>query len=216
MRTCCACPDWKAIIDEVKATGKRFQFKQGLDERLLTESKVHELMSWKYDGDYIFAFDNIEDRPVIESKLQMIRKLYPDSKKTLKFYVLVGFDRGDKYDGDFWLSDVRDTFERIKVLSHYGALPYIMRFEATYQGPYKQLYSNIAAWCNQPSFFKKLSFREFCIARGLGRHYGKYSGNPQAYLDSGGRKYSSWLIMEQFEQEHPEIAATYFDMKFGD
>lgn len=34
-----ACPNWKEIIEEVQVTGKRFQFKQGLDERLLTPEK---------------------------------------------------------------------------------------------------------------------------------------------------------------------------------
>src|SRR5699024_11476353 len=31
-----ACSNWKEVIEEVQVTGKRFQFKQGLDERLLT------------------------------------------------------------------------------------------------------------------------------------------------------------------------------------
>lgn len=87
-----ACPKWREIIDDVQNTGKRFQFKQGLDERLLTDEKIHSLMQWNYDSDFIFAFDNIADRPVIEKKLQRIRELYPDTKKHFKFYVLCGYD----------------------------------------------------------------------------------------------------------------------------
>ena len=39
-----ACKDWKEIIEEIKLTGKKFQFKQGLDERLLTKEKCEEIL----------------------------------------------------------------------------------------------------------------------------------------------------------------------------
>ena len=88
-----ACKDWKSAIEEVKEVGKKFQFKQGLDERLLTDDKIHEVVSWKYDGDYIFAFDDIADMELIESKLRRLYELYPEFRKRLKFYVLCGYDR---------------------------------------------------------------------------------------------------------------------------
>lgn len=87
-----AYPQWEKIIEEVQATGKRFQFKQGLDERLLTDKKIHSMMGWNYEADLIFAFDNIKDRPIIEKKLARIRELYPKASRRLKFYVLCGFD----------------------------------------------------------------------------------------------------------------------------
>ena len=87
-----ACPQWEKIIEEVKATGKRFQFKQGLDERLLTDKKIHSMMEWKYDTDFTFAFDDIKDREIIECKLKRIRELYPDLKKNLRFFVFCGFN----------------------------------------------------------------------------------------------------------------------------
>lgn len=94
-----ACRQWEQIIKEVQATGKRFQFKQGLDERLLTDKKIHSMMNWKYDGDYIFAFDNIEDKKTIEKKLARIRELHPENKRNLKFYVFCGYNNtgGGRY-----------------------------------------------------------------------------------------------------------------------
>lgn len=38
-----ACRDWKSIFEELIATGKKFQFKQGCDERLLTDEKCEIL-----------------------------------------------------------------------------------------------------------------------------------------------------------------------------
>ena len=92
------CPEWKSMLQELQKTNKPFQFKQGLDERLLNDEKCEILFKSKYDGDYIFAFDNIKDYDLIESKLKLLRK---HTNKIPKFYVLCGFDRNDKWDVDF-------------------------------------------------------------------------------------------------------------------
>lgn len=176
-----ACPKWEPIIEEVKATGKRFQFKQGLDERLLTDKKIHQLMSWKYDGDYVFAFDNIEDKEVIEKKLARFYELYPDNKRNLKFYVFCGFSNTGG-------GDIATVFERARILRKYNALPYVMRYKAVYGSRWEGMYANLAAWCNQPAFFRKKTFREFCFLRGK----------------------ASVRYMEEFEREYPDIAQEYF------
>lgn len=156
-----ACSDRKRLLADLKKTEKVFQFKQGLDERLLTNEKIVDLFECKTDGDLIFAFDNIEDREIIEEKLKMIRLLYPNSKKKIKFYTFVGCDRNDTYDDEFWKQDIIDCFRRIEILMHYKCIPYITRFEKYTKSPYRGMYVNLARWCNQPSFFKKKSFREF-------------------------------------------------------
>lgn len=206
-----ACPKWKELIAEVKATGKRFQFKQGLDERLLTDEKIHELMSWPYDGDYIFAFDNIEDKDLIISKLRRIKELYPATKKHFKFYVLCGYDRNEKWDEEFWKQDIVDTFERIKLLASYSAIPYVMRFEKCYTCKYHGVYSTIAAWCNQPSIFHKFTYRDYCKCKGMGsKNYSKYKRDFDTYINEIGKKGAAWRYMEQLEKEIPGIAEKYF------
>ena len=158
-----ACPKWKELIADVKATGKKFQFKQGLDERLLTDEKAKELMTWRYDGDYIFAFDNIADREIIEEKARLIRKYNKSTGHNVKFYVLCGFDREGKYDDDFWHQDIADTFERIFILAKYNFKPYIMRFEKYKDSPLYGTYVNVACWCNTPSLFNNHSYEGFCL-----------------------------------------------------
>lgn len=177
-----ACPQWRELIRPVVESGKRFQFKQGLDERLLTDEKIHAMMSWKYDGDFIFAFDNIEDRKIIEKKLQRVRELYPDNRKNLRFYVFCGYNNTGG-------ADILTVFERARILRKYNALPYVMRYKAVYGSRWEGMYANLGAWCNQPAFFRKTTFREFCIKRG-----------------KAARRY-----MEEFEQEYQEIAGEYFD-----
>ena len=76
---------------------------------------------------------------------------------------------------------------------NYKCIPYITRFEKYVESPYRGMYVNLARWCNQPSFFKKKSFREFCKANGETSACYKY--------------------MDEFEKLYPEISY-YLDLKF--
>jgi hypothetical protein len=193
-----ACPQWKEIVADVKATGKKFQFKQGLDERLLTDEKAKELMAWKYDGDYIFAFDNIEDRDVIEDKARLIRKYNKSTCHNVKFYVLCGFDRDGKYDDAFWHKDINDTFERIFILAKYNFSPYIMRFEKYKESPLYGTYVNIACWCNTPSLFNNYSYDGFCL-------------KDDARKSGGQGKSATWRYYEQLRELNLECGK-YFSV----
>lgn len=211
-----ACKDWRNIFEELIATGKKFQFKQGCDERLLTDEKCEILFNKsKWIGDRIFAFDNIKDREVIERKLKMIRK---HTNNQIKFYTFCGYNHDDigVYDEKFWVKDIEDLFERIKILMTYGCLPYVMRFKDYVLSPYKGIYINAASWCNQPSLFRKMSFAEYSMARGMSNeNYKKYKMDFDSYLADGNKKGSSWRYYEEFSRKYPEIAEKYFYMKWN-
>ena len=188
------CPHWREMLEQLKATGKPFVFKQGLDERLLTDEKCKLLFGSKYDGDIIFAFDNIEDYDLIKSKLEIIDKY--KGKKNVKFYVLTGFESTD-------IVDIENTFKRIALLLEHRCLPYVMRYQNKDEKPYlsspfKCVYNAIACWCNQPSLLRKLSFRQFCEKRQESR---KNVICPDMKA----------LMM--LEQDYPELAEKYLDLK---
>lgn len=210
-----ACKDWKQVFTELIQTGKRFQFKQGVDERLLTDEKCEVLFNQsKWIGDRIFAFDNIKDRDLIENRLQMIR-CHTDQQ--IKFYTFCGFNHNNPghYTEEFWANDIKDLFERIKILMQYGCLPYVMRYKDYELSPYRGMYISIASWCNQPSLFRKMSFTEFCKNRGMSNeNYKIYKNRFNDYLADGNHKGSSWRYYDEFCEKHPEIAAEYFDMKW--
>ena len=71
-------PDvWRSLLKQLIATKRPFQFRQGLDERMLAQSPYGEEMAQllaksKYHGDFIFAFDNWRDRELIEKALEKI------------------------------------------------------------------------------------------------------------------------------------------------
>lgn len=181
---------WKVLLTKLKETGKAFQFKQGLDERLLTDEKCELLFSSKYDGDFIFAFDDVEDAKLIEEKISLARKY---TSSTFKFYVFCAFDRKDKWDVDFWVRDIFNAFIRIEILMKHRCIPYIMRFKCYEDSPYKGMYIDIARWCNQPSLFKKKSLREFALV--------------------DGKKSACYKYLSDFEDEFPEVAY-FYDLKF--
>lgn len=157
-------PDWREMLLELKATGKRFVFKQGLDERLLTPEKCEMLFEGNYDGDVVFAFDNLDDYDLIEQKLKMLGK-YRNGKR-IKFYVLCAFDRSGCYNEDFWLQDIESIFKRVDLLAKHKATPYLMRYEKYNNSPVRGMYITLARWINQPQFYKKMSFGEFIQANG--------------------------------------------------
>lgn len=188
-----ACPEWREVFKELHDTGKRFQFKQGCDERLLTDEKCEELFKKsKWIGDYIFAFDKFKDKNIIIEKLNLMRK---HTNKQCKFYCFCGYNHeSDIYDDEFWIKDLYELFQRIEILMQYGCLPYIMRHENYEKSPFKGMYITIARWCNQPSFYKKQSLREYCsITNGI---------------NSAAHRY-----LTEFEKLYP-CFSMFFDMKF--
>ena len=67
-----------------------------------------------------------------------------------------------KPDGyDKLYKDVWELFQRIKVLMQYGCVGYVMRHEDYHKAPLENFYVQVARWCNQQAFYKKMSFWEY-------------------------------------------------------
>lgn len=154
---------WKPTLQYLIDNKISFQFRQGLDERLIAEDEHGEEMAAmlgqsRYHGDFIYAFDNWKDREVIERALKIWKRNCP--KKGTKFYLFCGFmqttDNFDKFYRDIW-----ELFQRIKILMQYGCVGYVMRHEDYKNSPLANIYVQIARWCNQQAFYKKMSFWEY-------------------------------------------------------
>ena len=155
---------WKPILQSLIDNKVSFQFRQGLDERQFAENEHGEEMAemlskCRYHGDYIFAFDNWKDKPIIERALKVWKHYNP--KKSTKFYLFCGFKQSP-IDYSLFYKDIWELFQRIKVLMQYGCVGYVMRHDDYHNSPCAGLYVEIARWCNQQQFYKKMSFWEFC------------------------------------------------------
>ena len=155
---------WKPALQKLIEKKISFQFRQGLDERQFAENPDGEEMARllseaHYHGDYIFAFDNWRDRPIIEKALKVWKRHNPS--RPTKFYLFCGFkqrqDRADRFYTDIW-----ELFQRIKILMQYGCIGYVMRHEDYHNAPIANFYVQMARWCNQPAFYKKMSFWQYC------------------------------------------------------
>ena len=74
---------WHPLLQQLIDTKQPFQFRQGLDERMLAESphgeEMAEMLSHaRYHGDFIFAFDNWRDRETIEKALKIWKHYNPN------------------------------------------------------------------------------------------------------------------------------------------
>jgi len=197
------------IIEELNEIGKPFQFRQGLDIRLMRQEYAELLSKSRYYGDYIFAFDHIQDRDKIEDKLRLWRQY---CKKETKLYVLCGYDsrsedlkygiRGDHSLDEKDLIDIENTFERIRILMRYSCLPYIMKHKLYKESKYRGVYVQLGRWCNQPSIFKKMSFEEFCLRN---QYYAKSDKDCAAVR-----------ALKLLEADAPAIYEKYARMKFSD
>lgn len=184
---------WENLLKDVVATKKMYQFKQGMDIRLLDDKKAEMLFSSKYYGHLTFAFDNVADAELIEEKIKLARKY---TAEPLKFYCFCGFDREGRWDREFWVKDILDLMKRIQLLLKYRCIPYVMRFNRYKESPYRGVYVTVARWCNQVNMVKKTSLRE----------YVRIDGNQE-------RMSSGFRYVNAFLKEHPEMKQ-YMDIKY--
>lgn len=131
----------------------KVEFNQGLDFRLVNDENLDALSRLNYMGEYIFAFDDPKYQPLLERKLKIIKQYIPKPWK-IKFYIYIHPSMS-----------IGQMIERAEWCREHECLPYIMRDVACWDSENKGFYADYAAYCNQPGFFKTLTFEEFMRRR---------------------------------------------------
>jgi hypothetical protein len=131
----------------------KVEFNQGLDFRLVNDENLDALSRLNYMGEYIFAFDEPKYQPLLEKKLEQIKK-YITKPWKLKFYIY--------YHPSMAL---KQLIERVEWCRERECLPYVMRDIACWECADKDFLTDYAAYCNQAGMFKKLSFEQFLDKR---------------------------------------------------
>ena len=147
-------PEHRLFLQQIIEKKIKCEFNQGLDIRLLDENNSLLLSKLKYNKEYVFAFDNWKYKNILDQKIPILDKWRKSWK--IKFFLYVHPDM-----------PLQDTLKRIDYLKKRKILPYIMRDISCYEAKYKNFYTDLAAWCNQPAMFKKKTFEEFMIIRNL-------------------------------------------------
>jgi hypothetical protein len=146
--------DHKYFLQELIDLKIPCQFNQGLDIRLIDDSNALLLSKLNYIGEYIFAFDHIEDKKIIEEKLKIV-KTYISKDWKLKFFIYCNPN----------MDIVSDVYARILWCKENKVLPYLMRDLTCWQSTNARTYNDFSAWCNQPGIFKHHTYEEFCKKR---------------------------------------------------
>ena len=139
------------VLNELIDIGIKCRFTQGLDIRLLTKSNSDLLSRLNYMGDYTFAFDSADYIGAVERGVALLKWASP---WTIKFFVYVHPDMSDS-----------DVVFRLDWLKAHKCLPYVMRDEACYASESNGFYADVAAYANQPAFFRKIDFRDYMPIR---------------------------------------------------
>lgn len=135
--------------------GVKCEFNQGLDFRLINDKNMELLSKLNWMGNYIFAFDDPKYERMLEKKLKIMKKWVPKPWK-FKFYIY--------YHPSM---DLQQLFDRVSWCRRNECLPYVMRDRQCWDCEKKDFLTNFAAYCNQPSMFKKLTFAQFSAIRNV-------------------------------------------------
>jgi hypothetical protein len=133
----------------------KIQFNQGLDLMYLNEENCKLLSKLNYYHEYIFAFDNILYKPIVEEKIRLFQTYVPKPWK-IKMFILVGFD-----------STISQDLKRINWCLENNIMPYVMRHEKCWDSEFQDFYTDITSWTNQNNLIKNMGFEEYIYKRHL-------------------------------------------------
>lgn len=157
--------DHKNIFRKLAEMKVKVDFNQGLDFRLIDDENAELLSRLNYWGEYFFAFDDWKYASELQEKMSIIKRHISKPWK-VKLFIYVNPKM-----------PISDTINRIEWCRRNECLPYIMRDASCYEAGEKDLYTDIAAYCNQPNIFKKMTFEQFVERRHTNKERIEYSKN---------------------------------------
>lgn len=80
----------------------------------------------------------------------------------------------------------------------YGCVGYVMRHEDYHKAPIANIYVQIARWCNQQQFYKKMSFWQFCYRN-------------QSYWEEHTLKLTDRPALKTFEDFEKDVNDGYYN-----
>lgn len=151
-------PQAEDMLQELIDRNIRCQFNQGLDIRIMTDSKA-KLLSKVNCHEYIFAFDRLGDERLVTEKYNLFKK-YVDSI--------------NHYDSTFFIychpdMDIcHDVLHRIRWCRENWALPYLMLDIACWDSPDRDFYLDLKSWTNWRQNWITFSFEQFLKEKNRG------------------------------------------------
>lgn len=147
-----ACPDRVELLTQLRDSGAKVNFNQGLDIRLINEECMALLKQISVSM-FHFAYDRWKDKEIVESKLRWFVKETGYDRHKVEVFILTNFD-----------TTVEQDIHRIQFCREIGIQPYVMIYDKEHADP---IYKRLQRWCNPFIFRKALTFEDYL--RGTGK-----------------------------------------------
>lgn len=143
-----ACRDHLELLQQLKDSGAKVEFNQGLDIRLINDCNLELLRQISLDQIH-FAFDRWQDRNIIEPKLREFaaKTGFNRSRGRVTVYILTNFD-----------TTIEQDIYRIQLCRELNFAPYPMIYDKEHAAP---IYRKMQRWCNNNIFWKVPTFEEY-------------------------------------------------------
>lgn len=139
-------PEWEESIKQLKKWNQKVDL-QGFDIRIFEKEHGRALQGLRLYKQLKFAWDNPKE-DLIENIEELLEYIKPYK---LMCYLLIGFD-----------SSVEEDMYRIETLRSYKIDPFVMPYNR------RDSYQNaLARWVNHKAIFKKVSWDDYCITKGI-------------------------------------------------
>lgn len=143
-----ACKDHMELLEQLRQSGAKVNFNQGLDIRLINDSNLELLQEIRMSAIH-FAFDRWQDKNIVEPRLrEFARKTgYDRNNGKVTVYILVNYDTTFQQD-----------MYRIQLCRELNFVPYVMIYDKAHADP---IYRKLQRWCNNFIFWKCKTFEEY-------------------------------------------------------
>ena len=141
-----ACPEHLELLEQLKQSGARIEFNQGLDIRLVNETNIRIIKQLKLNMIH-FAFDRWQDWDLIEPKLRLFKQETGLDRNKVTVYILTNFD-----------TTLEQDLARIQLCRELNFSPFPMVYDSTHAAP---VYKKLKRWCRPAIFWKTEHFEDY-------------------------------------------------------
>jgi len=136
-----ACKESSLILEEMRDSGAKIDFTQGLDVRFINEKTI-ELIKEINVKVIHFAYDSMKDKKEIERRLKLFSEKTGFIRNKVSVFVLVNYD-----------TTLKEDLERIKFIRSLNFQPYVMVYNKHLLKRGKSIYYRLQRWVNLPQLF---------------------------------------------------------------
>lgn len=143
-----ACKDHIELLEQLRDSGAKVNFNQGLDIRLINDRNLELLKQIRLKSIH-FAFDRWQDKDIIEPKLRAFSEQtgFDRHKGQVMVYILMNFD-----------TTIEQDLYRINLCRELNFSPYPMIYDKEHC---KKIYKRLQRWCNNNIFWSVPTFEEY-------------------------------------------------------